>query len=1077
MVPGLQAQLSRSWLSAARWRPYLRASTPQEAALHSSDLDSLRQTLREARLADEHHCVERLIAGLPLDDEARDDALSRARDVVRQCREERHPPLMDELLREFALASEEGVLLMCLAESLLRVPDGDTADRLIADRLAAGRWDDHRDPANSRLVNVAVWGLALTGRWVDIGAGPGANPLQRLIARLGEPLVRNALRRAVGLMGDHYVFAEDMAQALVRAAGHHRQGLLHSFDMLGEGARSAADADHYHRAYADSIATLSASRAGGVGDRPEPLRDGISVKLSALHPRYEFAQRERVRGELLPRLRQLCLAARDAGVGMTIDAEEAERLELSLELLAALVQDPGLSGWNGLGVVVQAYQKRAATLCHWLVALARDSGRYLSVRLVKGAYWDSEIKRAQQLGLRDYPVFTRKVHTDLSYLACAQVLLDAAPVVYPQFATHNALTLAMVGKIAAGRPFELQRLHGMGEPLYRHLPDLLAGAAPPVRIYAPVGRHRELLPYLVRRLLENGANSSFIHHFLDRGIAPDALLPDPVREARRIDPHRHPGIPRPRDLYRCAGESRTAAAGVELDDAAVVAELEQTCDRSRRREWRAAPIIAGRMLQGQGQPVTSPADRRRVAGRVRDTTVDEAREALAVAVAAQPAWDALGAGRRAEILDAMADGLEARCHELVALLADEAGRTLRDGVDEVREAVDFCRYYGLQVRTGFAPRRLPGPSGEDNRLTLHGRGVFLCISPWSFPLAIFTGQLAAALAAGNTVLAKPAEATPLIAAEVVRLFLSAGVPPCVLQLLPGSGPEIGAVLLPDRRIAGVAFTGATATAQHINRQLAARDGAIAALIAETGGQNVMLVDSTALPEQVVDDVMVSAFHSAGQRCSALRVLFVQDEIADDLCARLAAALAEQRLGDPARIDTDIGPVIDEPARLRLLAHIRRMEREARLLGRLEVPAQLDSGTFVAPHIFAIDRLDQLTGEVFGPILHIIRYRHDRLDDVIDQINASGYGLTLGVHSRIAGFAREIFSRTRVGNTYVNRTMVGAVVGTQPFGGQGLSGTGPKTGGPFYLPRFATEKTWSENLSARGGDPDLLNLEE
>ncbi|MFA5631426.1 MAG: bifunctional proline dehydrogenase/L-glutamate gamma-semialdehyde dehydrogenase PutA [Porticoccaceae bacterium] len=1036
------------------------------------DLDALRRAVREHKLCDEHLLVQRLLDRDTPPPAQMQEALERARAAVATCRAQPGQALVDELLREFSLSSEEGILLMCLAESLLRVPDADTADRLIADKIADGQWQKHRDPDHPRLVNAAVWGLSLSRRWVDPARGDG-NLVQRLVSRVGEPLVRSAMRRAMKLMGEHYVFAESMAAATSRAA--KQDGLLHSYDMLGEGARSAEDAHKYWQAYGAAISALGQAQRGA---DPFEQRDGISVKLSALHPRYEFSQSRRVMAELLPRLRELCLMAQDAGIGLTLDAEEADRLDLSLDLIAALAFDPALKHWQGLGLAVQAYQKRALPLCHWLAALAHNSGQRLMVRLVKGAYWDTEIKRAQQLGLSDYPVFTRKVHTDLNYLACAQQLLDATPHLFPQFATHNAGTLAMVAALAGERPFELQRLHGMGDALYAQLPQLMPNHRPAVRVYAPVGSHRELLPYLVRRLLENGANSSFIHHFLDDDLPLTELLHDPWRQAAESEPHRHSHIPLPRLLYRAAGEARDASAGLDLNEATTVTVLERACADALGSNWQAAPMLTDTASpDSTGQPVIRPADTGRRLGMMQPTSAAQARAALQIAAAAQPEWNDKGVEARAQLLDAMAGALEANRERLIALLAHEGGRTLRDGVDEVREAVDFCRYYALQARESLRERRLPGPSGEDNRLSLHGRGVFLCISPWNFPLAIFTGQIAAALVSGNTVLAKPAEATPLVAAEAVRLFRKAGLPPQVLQLLPGSGALIGDTLLRDSRLAGVAFTGSTATAQHINRQLAARDGAIATLIAETGGQNAMLVDSTALPEQVVDDVIASAFHSAGQRCSALRVLFLQEEIADEFSGRLVAALQEQRIGDPARITTDIGPVIDARARDKLLAHIERMTQEAQLLGRLEVPAGLENGTFVAPHIFAIERLDQLHEEVFGPILHIIRYRHDHLDAVIAQINDSGYGLTLGIHSRITGFADEVFRRTRIGNTYVNRTMIGAVVGSQPFGGQGLSGTGPKAGGPHYLLRFVTEKSWSENLNARGGDPELLNLRD
>jgi len=1035
-----------------------------------ADLNALRQTLREYKLYDEHSLVQTLLATDLLPTLQIRTALKRAHAVVAQCRAQPSSHLLDKVLQEFNLSSDEGILLMCLAESLLRVPDAARANRLITDIITTGKWHEHSH--RSGVVNATALGLALTGRWADMKDADGL--LQALISRLGEPFVRTAMRTAMKWIGGHYVYAQTIESALKRAK---KQATLHSYDMLGEGARSSEDANRYWHAYADAIAALTELPPTGLAIEH---RDGISVKLSALHPRYEFAQTQRVITELLPRLRELCLMAQSAQIALTIDAEEADRLELSLDLLTGLVFDPALKDWQGLGIAVQAYQKRALPLCRWLTVLAKESGKRLMVRLVKGAYWDTEIKRAQQLGLPDYPVFTRKVHTDLNYLACAQQLLDASPHIFPQFATHNAGTIALVAELAGTRPFELQRLHGMGDLLYSQLPALIPGHSPLVRVYAPVGSNRELLPYLVRRLLENGANNSFIHHFLNDTVAPEEMLRDPFIQTAEVEPNRHPQIPLPRHLYRAGGEARTAATSLDMTDAVTVAALEQTCTALCGSIWHVAPMLARALASDPGNlpsPVTSPADNRRVLGTVIPSTAEQALRALEIAVAAQPQWDDKGVEARAQLLDAMADTLEANGERLIALLALEGGRTLRDGADEVREAVDFCRYYALQARESLRERRLPGPSGEDNRLSLHGRGVFLCISPWNFPLAIFTGQLAAALVAGNTVLAKPAEATPLIAAEAVRLFRGVGLPPEVLQLLPGSGPIVGDALLADSRLAGVAFTGSTATAHHISRQLAVRDGPIGTLIAETGGQNVMVVDSTALPEQVVDDVITSAFHSAGQRCSALRVLFLQEEIADDFSQRLVAALQEQHIGEPTRISSDIGPVIDAGARDKLLAHIEHMTQEGQLLGRLNIPAGLEHGTFVAPHIFAIERMEQLREEVFGPILHVIRYRSDALDAVISQINGSGYGLTLGIHSRITSFAQEIFRRTRVGNTYVNRTMIGAVVGSQPFGGQGLSGTGPKAGGPHYLLRFVTEKSWSENLSARGGDPGLLNLRD
>ena len=781
--------------------------------------------------------------------------------------------------------------------------------------------------------------------------------------------------------------------------------------------------------------------------------------------------------ELLPRVRELALLAKQGRIGFSIDAEECDRLDISLDIFEALAREPELAGWDGLGFVLQAYHKRSAHVAHWLIALARDCERRFMVRLVKGAYWDGEIKHAQEQGMEDYPVYTRKCHTDLSYQHCAAVLLGAQEDIFPQFATHNAHTVALILELAEGRrQFEFQRLHGMGHLLYDEVLDSHPEVA--VRVYAPVGNHRDLLPYLVRRLLENGANSSFVNRFLDAEVPPEELLQDPASEVRSYPEARHSRIPVPRQLYRDEPAPWINAGGIDLADPLAVAPLLDAVMAAREQHYQSGPIVGGHQLPGEARPVLNPADHRMVVGQVVEAGEQSISSALGQAYAAQPGWNALGAEMRAQCLERAAASMEAQARELMGLIVAEAGRTIDDALSEVREAVDFCRYYAQQARGHMgAPLVLPGPTGEVNELTLHGRGVFLCISPWNFPLAIFVGQVAAALAAGNSVIAKPAEQTPLIAARAVALLHAAGVPGEVLHMLPGDGARVGGALLADPRIAGVAFTGGTDTARLINRQLAEREGPIVPLIAETGGLNVMLVDATALPEQVVDDVIVSAFQSAGQRCSALRVLYLQEDIADSVIDMLRGAMAELKLGDPAALSTDIGPVIDLEARQMLERHEQRMATEGRLLASCQLQEQHRNGYFVAPQVYEIERLSQLQREVFGPVLHVIRYKVADVPRVLADINASGFGLTLGVHSRIDGFAREVFNATRVGNTYINRNMVGAVVGVNPFGGQGLSGTGPKAGGPQYLLRFASEKTRTDNVVAKGGNTQLFSLQE
>jgi RHH-type proline utilization regulon transcriptional repressor/proline dehydrogenase/delta 1-pyrroline-5-carboxylate dehydrogenase len=982
---------------------------------------------------------------------------------------------LDSFLQQYRLSTEEGVVLMCLAEALLRIPDTETQDKLIQDKLHGADWERHLGQSRSLFVNASTWGLMLTGKLVRLNdAAADAGFVERLAARIGGPVIRDAMLQAVRILSDQFVMGRGIAEAIARAGEAEAAGARHSYDMLGEAALTEPDARRYAAAYADAIATLGRASL----DRPRRVnvldRPGISIKLSALHPRFEWAQRDDVMARLVPRLADLIAAAGRYDLGVTIDAEEASRLDLTLDVFEAVYRDPTAGGWDGLGLAVQAYQKRARAVVDWLAAMAHRGRRRIPVRLVKGAYWDTEIKRAQEGGFDGYPVFTRKVMTDVSYLACARGMLAHREAFYPQFATHNAHTLAAVTVLAEGRlDVECQRLHGMGEALYAALLRIDARALP-CRVYAPVGSHEDLLPYLVRRLLENGANSSFVNRLADASAPIDRLIADPVEAMRTTLGLRQAGIPLPRDLY---GATRVNARGLDLSSVRALTGLAKEMQRAGNERWSASPVVSGKRRGGLAVEVRNPADRRDVVGDVREADVGDVGFAVAAAVAAQPAWDGLGAAARAQILERAADLYEVERARLMMLAVREAGKTLGDAQSEVREAVDFLRYYAQRIKIDGAPQALPGPTGEANTLKLHGRGAFVCISPWNFPLAIFTGQVAAALAAGNAALAKPAEQTPLIAALAVDLLHKAGVPAEVLHLLPGAGETVGAALVADPRVAGVAMTGSTATAAAIARTLAQRQGPIVPLIAETGGQNALIADSSALPEQLVADAVRSAFNSAGQRCSACRVLFVQEDIAARVTTMLAGAMAELRVGDPAYLDTDVGPVIDAEALAALNAHAERMDREARLLATAPIAGGLDHGTFFAPRAYAIPDLGLLEREVFGPILHVVTFAAERLDEVVDRINATGYGLTLGIHSRVGATAQRIIARARVGNIYVNRNMIGAVVGVQPFGGEGLSGTGPKAGGPHYLPRFALERTVSDNIAAIGGNASLLSLVE
>lgn len=1026
------------------------------------------------KYADEDRAgIPALLAAAPLDPAARAAVLAEARDIVRRARAmDRRKGVVESFLEEFSLSTQEGLALMCLAEALLRTPDAETVDRLIGEKIAVGDWGAHLGKSDSWLVNASTIGLILTGRLVDPAIElrrDTAGFLTRLVSRASEPVVRAAVAQAMRIMGEQFVLGRTVTAALKRGASMVRAGDASSFsvDMLGEGARTDADALRYLASYRACIADVAAaSREGGT---PED-RSGVSVKLSALHPRYEARQRHRVMDELYPRVLELAVAARAADISFCLDAEEADRLLISLEILERLCREPALAGWTGLGLAVQAYQKRAPHLIGKIEELARTTGRRLMVRLVKGAYWDGEIKRAQVQGRPDFPVWTTKAATDVSYLVCARALLSAAPHIYAQFATHNAHTVAAVRRMAesAGVRIEFQRLHGMGEQLYASVSPRV-----PVRVYAPVGAHEDLLPYLVRRLLENGANTSFVNTFLDESVPVEVVASDPVSTLEAA-PRRHQRIAAPPRLF---GPSRPNSSGLDLtlaDDLAAIASAVAALDRS---EPVARPLLApGLAGDGPKLPVQSPGDAGHRVGTVVPATAEVVPAAIAAARAAFPGWDRLGGPARAAILRAAADRIDADRAHLIALTAREAGRTLQDGIDEVRETVDFLRYYACEAERLFSgPEPLPGPAGETNRLVLSGRGVFACISPWNFPLAITTGQIAAALAAGNAVLAKPAPQTPLTAMAVVEALHAAGVPRDVLQLLPG-GTEVGAALTAAEGVDGVAFTGSTETARAINRSLAAREGPIATLIAETGGLNAMFVDTTALIEQVVDDALVSAFGSAGQRCSALRILFLPHETADLVLEKLAGGLAELALGDPTDPATDIGPLIDARAQAMMEAHLAHLLASGgRLVARHPGPADPRGGHWFAPAIVEIGSLEPVTREPFGPVLHVVRYDASAPAAAAGALAARGYGLTLGVHTRIDGFARDILAAVPAGNAYINRSMTGAVVGVQPFGGRGLSGTGPKAGGPHYLARFATETVISENIAAKGGDPSLFSI--
>jgi RHH-type transcriptional regulator, proline utilization regulon repressor / proline dehydrogenase / delta 1-pyrroline-5-carboxylate dehydrogenase len=1011
------------------------------SALHA-DIDHTPSPLRAAITAayrrDEREAVQWLLAQFKPNAAMQENIQALARDLVQAVREKRtRASGVDALMHEFSLSSEEGVALMCLAEALLRIPDHQTADRLIADKISKGDWRKHLGESPSLFVNAATWGLLITGKLVGTSSEQGlGSALSKLITKGGEPLIRKGVDLAMRMLGNQFVTGQTIAEALANSRDNEARGYRYSYDMLGEAALTEEDAARYYRSYEEAIHAIGrASNGRGIQDGP-----GISVKLSALHPRYSRAQRLRTINELLPQVKQLALLAKQYNIGLNIDAEEADRLELSLDLMEGLAFDPELAGFNGIGFVVQAYQKRGPFVIDFLADLARRSGRKFMVRLVKGAYWDAEVKRAQVDGMPGFPVYTRKVYTDACYLICAQKLLAVTDVIYPQFATHNAHSLASIFTWAKERgitDYEFQCLHGMGETLY----DQVVGADKmnkPCRIYAPVGSHETLLAYLVRRMLENGSNSSFVNQIVDENVAIDTLIADPLIVSKKLGGEPHPNIPLPTDLF---GTERKNSIGLDLANEDVLRDLDAAFQGFAAKQWLAVPLLANGEGKGQQQAVRNPADRRDVVGQVIEADAQNVEEALCAAEAYAMDWQTMPPAQRAQMLMRAADLLEQHLPELMALAVREAGKSLPNAIAEVREAVDFLRYYAAQVQDGPNTQAL---------------GPVVCISPWNFPLAIFIGEVSASLAAGNVVLAKPAEQTPLIAARAVQLLHEAGIPRGALQFLPGRGEVVGATLTADQRVRGVIFTGSTEVAQLINRTLAKRavaEGHEISLIAETGGQNAMIVDSSALPEQVVQDVLSSAFDSAGQRCSALRMLCLQEDIADKTLKMLKGAMRELRLGNPDRLATDIGPVIDEEAQQNLLRHIEKMKPRSLGIFQLALPVECDQGTFVPPTVIEISALSDLQREVFGPVLHVLRYARNDLPRLIDDINATGYGLTLGIHSRIDETIAFITSRAHVGNIYVNRNIVGAVVGVQPFGGEGKSGTGPKAGGPLYLKRL------------------------
>ncbi|MGE6651221.1 bifunctional proline dehydrogenase/L-glutamate gamma-semialdehyde dehydrogenase PutA [Shewanella colwelliana] len=1052
-----------------------KASEVLTGRYDSATLNELFEAITNNYIVDEEQYLGELIQLVPASEDEIQRVTQRAHDLVKKVRQYDKKGLMvgiDAFLQQYSLETQEGIILMCLAEALLRIPDAATADALIEDKLSGAKWDEHLSKSDSTLVNASTWGLMLTGKIVNLDKDIDGKPsslLNRLVNRMGEPVIRQAMLAAMKIMGKQFVLGRTVKEALKNSVDKRKLGYTHSYDMLGEAALTSKDAQKYFDDYSSAIAALGAESY----DEQEAPRPTISIKLSALHPRYEVANEDRTLTELYDTLIKLISQARSLNVGVSIDAEEMDRLELSLTLFKKLYNSDAAKGWGLLGIVVQAYSKRALPVLCWLTRLSKEQGDEIPLRLVKGAYWDSELKWGQVNGEGGYPLYTRKAGTDVSYLACARYLLSDATrgAIYPQFASHNAQTVAAISDMAGDRQYEFQRLHGMGEELYDTL--LAESGVSTVRIYAPVGAHKDLLPYLVRRLLENGANTSFVHKLVDPKTPIESLVVHPLTTLQGYKTLANNKIVQPIDIF---GDERKNSKGLNMNILSESTPFFAALDKFKDTNWSAGPIVNGETLSGETIDVVSPFDTTKVVGKVAFANNQAVEQALSSAHNAFGSWCSTPVEVRANALQKLADLLEENREELIALCTREAGKSIQDGIDEVREAVDFCRYYAVQAKKMMAkPELLPGPTGELNELFLQGRGVFVCISPWNFPLAIFLGQVAAALAAGNTVVAKPAEQTSIVGYRAVQLAHQAGIPKEALQFLPGTGATVGATITADERIGGVCFTGSTVTAKRINLTLAQRDGAIIPLIAETGGQNAMVVDSTSQPEQVVNDVVSSSFTSAGQRCSALRVLFLQEDIADRVIDVMKGAMNELTIGDPSFVKTDVGPVIDATAKANLNAHIDHIKQVGRLINQLELPAGSENGHFVAPTAVEIDSIKVLEKEHFGPILHVIRYKAADLPKVIDEINSTGFGLTLGIHSRNEGHALEVADKVNVGNVYINRNQIGAVVGVQPFGGQGLSGTGPKAGGPHYLTRFVTEKTRTNNITAIGGNATLLSL--
>lgn len=1030
-----------------------------------------RQALMDAYRMDEAVCLEQLLKLASFNENELDRIHDRAYRLVETIRHKDHVKSgLDAFLQQYQLSTDEGIALMCMAEALLRIPDDATRDKLIQDKIGEGQWAQHSGQSQSFFVNAATWGLMLTGKfstWSNTDEARLNSTLKAFVRRKGLSVVRTIVAYAMRVLGQQFVMGQTIEEALQRAKAMQAIGYRFSYDMLGEAACTPDDAVRYYGAYHKAILAIGKA-ADGLGPIEGP---GISIKLSALHPRYEFAQRKDCVKVVSERLLELAIAAKGQGLGLTIDAEEADRLDISLDIIEKVFTDTALSGWEGFGLAIQSYQKRCSFLIDWLSDLSGSANRRLMVRLIKGAYWDSEIKISQERGLVDYPVFTRKRGTDVSFLACARKLLQHQKQFFPQFATHNAYSAAAILEmVGQRRDFEFQCLHGMGRPLY----DEIVGVKKlniPCRVYAPVGGHEDLLAYLVRRLLENGANSSFVNRIANNKEPIDHLIAAPTIQVAQDEPKRNPRIPLPANIYH----ERTNSRGIDLTNTNELKPLMDAMEKAcEDMPLQAGPMVNGHYRFKKGDAIRNPHNRQNIVGTVLASTTTDINEALQAAADAEENWRQTEPKVRAAMLLKMADLLEENKPRLMAIAIQEAGKTINDAISEVREAIDFCRYYAQEGEKQLAPRLLQGVTGERNEYHLLGRGTLLCISPWNFPLAIFLGQVTAALMSGNCVIAKPAEQTPLIAAAATTLLHEAGIPKAVMQLLPGAGEVVGAQLVADERMAGVLFTGSTETARLINRQLAERKGPIVPFIAETGGQNAMIVDASALPEQVVKDAITSAFGSAGQRCSALRVLYLQEEVADKIIKMLAGAMATLKVGDPALLETDIGPVIDEDALAILNAHAERMEHEAKVIYQVELPESATQGCYFAPRAVEIKELAQLQREVFGPFLHVIRYKSSKMDEVINDINNSGYGLTFGVHSRINQTVQHLTDSIHAGNVYVNRNMIGAVVGVQPFGGEGLSGTGPKAGGPYYLARLCTEKVVSVNTTAAGGNASLLD---